>query len=268
MKIFSFSVIFTIVVVLATTTATVANSVDSLTKVINGHNSTRGQFPHQVLIFLDQMIGNRNLSCGGSLISDRWVLTAAHCAAGFETFEVHLGALYTRNFTEEGRVIRQTNRSFVHPRYTDYLIYLNDIALIDLIEPVQFSETIQPARLPKRIHYHNREAIISGFGVVIQTDADIPPIMQWAPLQTISNYECHRRFPANIILRRTILCAYGQERQSGCIGDSGGPLNIENNIVIGISSFVLGSCDQGLPTIFVRVSIYLNWIEHTTGIRT
>lgn len=267
MILFSFVATLVVASLLATTSATTQNTFDFSTKVVNGHNSTRGQFPHQVIVFLDVNVGNRSLSCGGSLISDRWVLTAAHCAANISTFEVHLGALYSRNLTEDGRIVRHTNRSIIHPRYIDYLI-LNDIALIDLIEPVKFTETIRPAKLPGRQHFHNIEAIISGFGVVNQTDVDIPPIMQWAPLRTISNYECVRRVPVDFVLRRSILCAYGLERQSGCFGDSGGPLNIENNTVIGISSFVAGSCNDGLPTMFTRVSVYLNWIENVTGLRT
>lgn len=264
---FSFIATLAFATLSATKSTATQNAFDFSTKVVNGHNSTRGQFPHQVLIFLDIKVGNRSLSCGGSLISDRWVLTAAHCVANTSTFEVHLGALYTRNFTEAGRIVRHTNRSVIHPRYIEYLV-LNDIALIDLIEPVKFTETVRPAKLPGTQHFHNVAAIISGFGVLNETDADTPPILQWAPLHTISNYECRRRVPINFVLRRSILCAYGLERQSGCFGDSGGPLNIENNTVIGIMSFVAGTCTDGRPTMFTRVSIYLNWIKNVTGIGT
>lgn len=254
--------------------ATLVTSTDRLqpnfanwsTKVVSGHNSTRGQFPHQALIFVHFSNG-RGGSCGGILISNRWVMTAAHCASDVERFEVHLGALYTHNFTEEGRVIRNTSRVFVHPGYIKIFTY-NDIALIDLIEPVEFSETIQPARLPERVNYHNLPAIISGFGLRNTTDRDIPEIMQWTNLQTISNFDCFRRFgPGGFLLavRTSNICAVGTDTQSGCYGDSGGPLTVADNnrTVIGIVSFGSG-CHLGLPSVFTRVSIYIDWIKHVT----
>lgn len=257
-----------ITVVTATHERSNPNADDLSTRVVGGHNSTRGQFPHQALIFLHYP-GGRG-TCGGTLISSRWVLTAAHCTTNVETFEVHLGALYTHNFTEDGRIIRNSSRAIVHPRYLHFGLF-NDIALIDLIEPVDFSETIQPAQLPEeRMNYHNLPAIISGFGVRNTTDRHIPEIMQWADLQTVSNAKCFAILgPRGILVLRTMnICAVGADIQSGCYGDSGGPLTVadDSRTVIGVVSFGDPSgCHYGQPSVFTRVSIYLDWIHNVTG---
>lgn len=87
------------------------------TRIVNGKNSTRGQFPFYA--FLNVQENGFNGSCGGSLISNEWVVSAAHCLQAASSVEVHLGSLRASNLTEEGRVILNVNkfRIFVHPQY-------------------------------------------------------------------------------------------------------------------------------------------------------
>lgn len=96
---------------------------------------------------------------------------------------------------------------------------------------IEFSDTIQPASLPEPINYHNISAVISGFGRRNTTDRDLPAILQWAPLHTISNLECFKAFgifnPPFMILRHQQIYAIGLQAQSGCYRDSGGPLLLE-----------------------------------------
>ncbi|GLH16640.1 Blast:Serine proteases 1/2 [Gryllus bimaculatus] len=102
-------------------------------RIINGVQASRGQFPYQAALYL-----NGNGFCGGSLISQRWVLTAAHCAFGISSFTVYLGAQDISSASEEGRVVVTTRSKIVH---SGYLVLLppNDIALIDLGQDVPLS---------------------------------------------------------------------------------------------------------------------------------
>lgn len=237
---------------------------DHSTRIVNGQDAERGQFPHQVLIFLN-LPDNQTGLCGGVLVTTNHVLTAAHCVDKVISFEIHLGALITQAFHEEGRVVRRTSNRVPHPYYVAP-ITLNDIAIIHFAEPVEFSDFIAPIQLPPPDNYfHGINAIASGFGFQNSSETTIANVLQWANLQTINNLQCYQSF-GFLVARASVICAVGQERQSACNGDSGGPLITENGILIGLTSFGSGQgCHHGYPTVFTRVSYYLDWIRGELG---
>lgn len=235
-------------------------------KIVNGFDGTRGQFPYQALLFWDRARGYSY--CGGSLISNQWILTAAHCVHRVNTpIEVHLGVWQRKNRTEEGLVIRKTTLKIVHPQYYAPVLR-NDIALLNLIDPVTFSDYIQPVQLPgNKSSFHGIEAITSGFGFLKTSMRYMPKILQWAPLLTITNEQCLDSFDFDWVGRPSVLCAVGRHEQSTCFGDSGGPLVTEYGAQIGISSFVSEfGCNSGYPSAFTRVTYYVSWIRRVTGL--
>lgn len=204
-------------------------------RIIQGRNSTRGQFPYYVFLKVKMMQGMA--SCGGSLISNQWVVTAAHCLYGVSGGEVHLGALRVANLTEEGRKIVTFSRKeiHVHPRYVQAVVW-NDIGLIKLPAPVEFSDTIKPVKLACE---SNRALDVTaiGNGLMHTDDRQLAPILQYVDLKTISLGECLPNFPF-LIFRKSVICARGQQQKSACRGDSGGPLISEKTKnLIGLTSF-------------------------------
>lgn len=93
------------------------NEIATEPRIVNGKNSTRGQFPFYA--FLKIKLTGGTASCGGSLISNEWVVSAAHCLQGASSVEVHLGSLRASNLTEEGRIIVNVTKTriHVHPKY-------------------------------------------------------------------------------------------------------------------------------------------------------
>lgn len=241
--------------------------IDQATRIVNGQNSTRGQFPYQALLFLN-LGGERQGTCGGVLITQNHVLTAAHCVLGVNSFEVHLGALVTRNFSEPGRVIRRTETAVVHPYYVPQITW-NDIAIVSWEEPVNFTATINRVVLPvSSPDFHGISAIASGFGLQNTSAPAIAPVLQWTQLNTIDNFECYQFF-GPLVARLSVICARGDERRSACNGDSGGPLvtDDENRVLIGLTSF--GSdegCHHGIPVVFTRVTYFMSWIRSIVNI--
>lgn len=188
-------------------------------RIVNGQISKSGQFPYQALLVI--RTGQANAVCGGSLLNAQWVITAAHCAVNAIEFQVHLGAQSFRDVNETGRLVLTSNQKIVHPLYNAQQA-ANDIALIKLNTPVNFTERIRPIKLPPpgSNTYVGANVIASGWGL-LHTDAQtVASQLHWARLNIITNQRCALVYNP-LIIRNSIICAEGNLLQSVCNGDSG-----------------------------------------------
>ncbi|CAL4139337.1 unnamed protein product, partial [Meganyctiphanes norvegica] len=121
---------------------------DSGIRIVDGVNANTNEFPWMVLLKIK--VDSYFYRCGGNLVTDRLVVTAAHCLHGFNVVYMDLGfgKLNGDVLTEEGSVWRKATRYNVHPNY-DTREITNDIALIHLDDPVVFGDTIKPVCLPQ-----------------------------------------------------------------------------------------------------------------------
>lgn len=238
----------------------------SLTRIVNGRDSVRQQFPHQALIFVTDF-ENRTTICGGSILTKNYILTSYNCVMRYRRMDVHVGALNTFNFTENGRAIR-SGLGITRHRHHVERFHINDIALIPLNASLVFSDVIQPVKIPVRGEsYHNIPVITSGFGQKFATNGTVADVLQWAPMNTINNFRCAQEFRNPLLLRPSIICAIGDNRQSTCVGDAGGPLITRDGVLIGITSFWRNEgCWAGGPSAFTRFTEYLDWIERDVGL--
>lgn len=179
---------------------------------------------------------------------------------------IELGTHEVRNRQELGRVTvtASSKNIYLHPFYVKSLSW-NDIGLIKLPKSVEFSAFVRPISLPITCNSNERKkAIVMGHGLTSETSRRLPDVLQYASLKTLSMAECKQTFPF-LILRKSVICAFGESGQSVCTGDSGSPL-VSENILIGISSFIhSANCDAGLAQGFTDVLPYLSWIGRTTG---
>lgn len=240
--------------------------------IINGDTAAPGQFPFYALVKLVYDNG-RNGFCGGTLINDQWILTAAHCidnnrddGIAVEYFDVHLGVWNSTNNDEEGRVVLSTIQSFPHPDYSEKFVE-NDIALLKLDEPIVFSETIKPIDLTQRASLNpGTDVTAIGFGRRHNDDTSISQYLQYTQLAIISIEECTKTYEF-VKDRDDVVCTIGENNKAICKGDSGGPLVvIENGIpaLVGSVSFAHPSgCEHGLPTAFSNTYHFLPWIQQT-----
>ncbi|XP_067645687.1 collagenase-like [Eurosta solidaginis] len=232
-------------------------------RISNGQTAAANQFPYQAGFELFD--GEIWCFCGGSLINNEWVLTAAHC-----TLDAVGGFVYLGSITRLDPIVRlEVNKCDIkgHREY-DMETFINDIALIK-IPAVTYSAAIQPVSLPKCTlccpTYVDKTVVASGWGHTSDTATSCSPVLQFANLKVISNEVCAEEY-ADIVAG--ILCTSTVNRIGHCDGDSGGPLVLANSkLQIGIISFhSQDGCENDLPAGHTRVTSYLDWIQENTGL--
>ncbi|KAI3357301.1 hypothetical protein L3Q82_015751, partial [Scortum barcoo] len=242
-----------------------------VTRVVGGVDVRPHSWPWQISLQYNRE-GEWRHTCGGTLISDQWVLTAAHCISSGREYRVALGK-HNLIETEESAVFKGTANIIVHENWNSLFIR-NDIALIKLESPVTFSDSIIAACLPAAgfILPHNESCYVTGWGR-LYTGGPIADILQQALLPVVDHATCTKFDWWGSQVKETMVCAGGDGVVSGCNGDSGGPLNCKNAAgaweVHGIVSFGSGlSCNYPKkPTVFTRVSSYIDWIN-SSGVKS
>merc|ERR1711990_386659 len=111
-------------------------------RIVGGHEAEEHEWPWQVALFIDDA-----WFCGGSLISENYVLTAAHCVDGASYFDVMLGAHNIRGSSEPNRVEITSYNGWTHPLWNSNSLE-NDIALVQLPSPAPINDYISPVCLP------------------------------------------------------------------------------------------------------------------------
>ncbi|XP_067458853.1 chymotrypsin A-like isoform X3 [Thunnus thynnus] len=224
--------------------------------IVNGEEAKPHSWPWQVS--LQKCKGFH--FCGGSLINQNWVVTAAHCSVR-ESDLVVLGAHDRSSSTEDVQRIR-VSKVFPHPEY-NHISNDNDIQLIKLARPAQINRHVSPVRLAKtRDNFPpGTMCMTTGWG---QTSGNGNPAtrLQQAALPLLSNSQC-RRF--NFPVTSKMICA-GANGISSCMGDSGGPLVCQKAgawTLVGVVSFGSADCNPMMPAVYARVTALRAWIDRT-----
>jgi secreted trypsin-like serine protease len=260
---------------------------ESLTgRIVGGEEVWYGQVPWQVLIKERRLFGLLNFrKCGGVLIAPRWVLTAAHCNAGFlgsldvvtglhdihEAAETPEGESAAGKSSGSARVqTLHSKRVHIHPEFSR-LQLTNDIALIELEGEVKFNENVQPVCLPPRSHSYRdgTPAFVSGWGYT-RYRGTLPSTLHIVGVPLLNKGKCQSMYDKARVSRRindNVICAgYEQGGKDSCEGDSGGPLMLRQPghqtwTLVGLVSNGVRCAEPNLPGIYTRVSRYLDWIE-------
>ncbi|XP_076266743.1 trypsin-1-like [Rhynchophorus ferrugineus] len=207
--------------------------------------------------------------CGAALISQRHLITAAHCVNGFDTrdLSVTLGdhdrsASDRFNYIEVRRI-----RSVKKHEYFDVATYNNDIAILEMDIPVSFNDKMSPVCLPNDdyVDYTGRVGIAAGWGRLSE-GGDTSDILRKIAVPVWSKQECYNSGYGERKISENMFCAgYAEGRIDACQGDSGGPLQMSNNLgdmeIIGVVSWGRGCARPNLPGIYTKVVNYLHWID-------
>ncbi|CAB3367227.1 Hypothetical predicted protein [Cloeon dipterum] len=236
-------------------------------RIIRGRFAKKGEFPYQVAVIADV-----DEICGGSLISLRHVLTAAHCVYGKHKFDLILGSL-DQETADEGSTTISSTKAEYHNLYNNETL-ANDIAIIYLPNAVRETDYIKRITLPTRqqsskVGQPGTTATIAGWGRTSDASMDVSQKLKTANLNILPKSECDDAYGEENILSSNV-CAFGDNGDSTCQGDSGGPLveKVGNERVqIGLVSFGAGEgCEKSYPEVYTRVSSYISWIKQRSEV--
>ncbi|KAK9890263.1 hypothetical protein WA026_010373 [Henosepilachna vigintioctopunctata] len=243
--------------------------------IVGGEPAAPGEFPFMAALgfIVEDEVEWR---CGATLISEYFVVTAAHCThtrdAGSPKI-VRLGEIDLTKKNGRTHFDYSIDKIVAHPDYS-YPQKYNDIALIKVKRKIKFSKYIRPACLYVHSNIVEELSIATGYGKEEYAASENKNKLMKVALHVLENDRCSRTFggdrkslPRGII--SSMICA--GELKGGkdtCQGDSGGPLVVtkKNNqckfYLIGITSFGKSCGEVNAPAIYTRVSEYISWIEN------
>jgi len=244
------------------------------TKIVGGESVPISELPWTAALVRKRNATVKGPYCGGTLVSDRYVVTASHCVDGFDAEKIQVW-LNEEDFRKEDENLNGTLRVDVaeiimHPDY-DRKKIANDIALLRLAQPVDIEAIIRPACIPadNSETYDNEDAIVAGWGATEQ-GGSVSSTLQKVTVPVIPNKTCNWRSLYLGRITESQLCA-GELASGGkdsCQGDSGGPLVVthknDQKILAGVVSYGFGCAKPLAPGVYTRVSYYSQWIQDTS----
>lgn len=240
-------------------------------RIVGGQNAEEGEWPWQVSLH----VKGSGHTCGASVISNRWLVTAAHCVqddlkvkySQASVWEAYMG-LHAQGQLGKSTVKSNIKRIIPHPNYNTYT-FDNDIALMELESPVTLSSVIWPICLPEStfVFPAGKSVWITGWGATKEGGFGAT-VLQKAEVRIINETVCSSLM--SDITSRMMCAGVLTGGVDACQGDSGGPLSsIEANgrlFLAGVVSWGDGCARRNKPGVYTRVTMYRGWITEITGV--
>ncbi|KAM4632608.1 serine protease 27-like [Discoglossus pictus] len=240
-------------------------------RVVGGKDSLQGKWPWTIALF----IGNSH-TCGGSLISKTFVLTAAHCFARYtiEDLKVFIGTHNLSSLHVSPSISRKVKTVTIHPKYKGEATS-GDLALVELDAPVTYNNYILPICVPSSDQElpSGKMCWVAGWGNV-KNDVKLSPpyTMQEVDLPIINTSACNDMYLETYKLDKGVkfieddmLCAgYKEGQKDSCQGDSGGPLACKFGnywLMAGIVSFGGECAAPNSPGVYTKIPVFSSWIR-------
>ncbi|XP_023290771.1 serine proteinase stubble [Orussus abietinus] len=245
-------------------------------RIVGGKGAQFGEWPWQVLVREATWLGlfTKN-KCGGVLISNRYVITAAHCQPGFLASLVAVfGEFDISGELEAKRSVTRNIRRIIVNRAYDPATFENDLALLELETPIQFDEHIVPICMPNDGEdFTGRMATVTGWGR-LKYNGGVPSVLQEVQVPIMENSVCQEMFQtaghSKKILDSFLCAGYANGQKDSCEGDSGGPLVMERPdgrwMLVGTVSHGIKCAAPYLPGVYMRTTYFKPWLHSFAGV--
>lgn len=238
-----------------------------------------GEFPWMAAILHEETIEgfSEKLSvykCGGSLVNQKVVITAAHCVDDNKKYKVRLGEWDTQ-IDSEIFPNKEVNVEtiIIHPNYKSKVLF-NDIAILILTEPVTITENIDVTCLPTSNSISTAtECYTTGWGKdSFGKDGKYQVILKKIELPIVNRNKCQQQLRQTRLgkyfrLDPSFICAGGEEGKDACKGDGGSPLvcaipgHPDRYEQVGIVAWGIGCGEKDIPGVYVNVAMFRSWID-------
>ncbi|XP_037948519.1 chymotrypsin-2-like [Teleopsis dalmanni] len=223
--------------------------------VLGGHVAANGAVPFQVSI--QNRFGNH--FCGGAIIDDQYVLTAASCVGGLQKSNIKV---VTGTNDWMGLAIQYEVEDIIIHCNFDKPLYHNDIALIKLATLVAYDDVTKNITVAELNELVPGETLtFTGWGED-QEGANYPNDLKQLNVLYISNTDCKAAYGNVDDVDLGHVCTKSPVGEGACHGDTGGPLINSKGQLVGINNFGI-PCGRGFPDVFASVAFYNDWIRTT-----
>ncbi|CAF2792753.1 unnamed protein product [Rotaria sp. Silwood2] len=242
-------------------------------RIIGSENAVEASWT--MIVSLRILNGNKHL-CGGTLLSNSYILTAAHCVQSFsliDPFDLTIVAGIT-NRSDSSRFISYVRRIYMHPNFTHQgNRFINDIAILELYDPLLIDSNLLLSRtcvphtsssiLNNQYPINGTRLVIIGWGTIEHEPYVEPDILQQLEIFAIDN---NNSMCSNLIndVQSQFCAGVFRERKGPCQGDSGGAIfqwTEEYWLQIGIISSDFTCENSSIPNIYTRLSYYRSWMN-------
>ncbi|KAJ9589246.1 hypothetical protein L9F63_017545 [Diploptera punctata] len=243
-------------------------------RLVGGNGATNGQWPSVALLYHTK----NKFSCTASIISPKWLLSSYNClhlrdkTLSADSWVAFGGGSMFETDKPETQ-IREVRSIIPYPqvKYNQFM-YNNDIALVELIQPLSFTRYVGAICLPEKEIEQRQLCVTAGWGYTSPGEINFSQYLRYLPVPTIDLNDCNStKHYAGFITAQEICAGFTDADKSPCYNDEGAPLMCVSEGGVWELQGVLSyhsNCGRGYhPSIFSSITAVRGWVEKTVGSR-